>query len=103
MTSSLLRKSSIWVLLSTAALLMNGCGKSVTGHYSDDSNMFSVDLKSDGTATVNIGGTTQQGKYTADSKTVTLTVDGETKTFTIYDDGTLGGGNGITLKKRTSS
>jgi hypothetical protein len=99
MMITLFRRIFIVVLLGCTMGYVAGCGKSVSGKYADDSGAFSVEFKSDGKATVAIAGSTIDATYTIDGKSVSVNAGGDIKTFTINDDGSLGG-PGVTLKKK---
>lgn len=99
MSFSLFRRMGILLVLGCVMDCVSGCGKSVSGVYADDSNAFSIDFKSGGKATVTIGGSALDADYTVDGKTVTVKSNGDTKVFTINDDGSLAG-PGTTLKKK---
>src|SRR5689334_22832082 len=75
-----------------AGLLLAACGKSsaVAGStYEGVGGAMSVEFKSDGKATTTIGGQAADCTYTEDSKTVTLTCQGQPIVLTINGDGTL--------------
>ena len=99
MSFSLLRRMGIPLVLGSVMVCITGCGKTVSGVYADDANLLSIDFKSGGKATVTIGGTALDADYTVNGKTVTVKSNGDTKVFTINDDGSLAG-PGTTLKKK---
>jgi hypothetical protein len=96
---STFRRVFMVVVLGCALVYVAGCGKSVSGKYADDAGAFAVEFKSDGKATVTIGGTSLDATYTVNGKNVSVNAGGDTKTFTLNDDGSLAG-PGLTLKKK---
>jgi hypothetical protein len=99
MIRALTRKAVMGLVLASSLVLVAGCGKSVSGKYTDDTGIYSVEFKSDGKATVTIGGTAIDATYTVDGKNVSVKAGPDVKAFTINDDGSLSGG-GDTLKKK---
>jgi hypothetical protein len=93
------RRIFILAILLSVPLYVMGCGKSVSGVYTDDSNSMSVNFQSGGKASVTVLGSTMDGTYTIDGKTLTVNMNGDNKVFTINDDGSIAG-PGTTLKKK---
>jgi hypothetical protein len=99
MIHALTRKALVALVLASSLVYVAGCGKSVSGKYADDTGLMAVEFKSDGKATVTIGGTAIDATYTVDGKNVSVKAGADVKAFTINDDGSLSGG-GDTLKKK---
>jgi hypothetical protein len=99
MIGTAFRRVLMVVVLGCTMVYVAGCGKSVSGKYVDDAGAFAVEFKPDGKATVTILGSTIDATYTVDGKNVSVNASGDIKTFTINDDGSLGG-PGVTLKKK---
>jgi len=99
MMGTLFRRVFMVVVLGCTMVYVAGCGKSVSGKYTDDAGAFSVEFKSGGKATITIGGSAIDATYTIDGKNVSVNAGGDVKTFMINDDGSLGG-PGVTLKKK---
>jgi hypothetical protein len=77
----------------TMSLLLASCGsKSVAGDtYEGAGGAFSVEFQSGGKAVTTIAGAKVDCTYTEDSKTVTLTCEGQPVALTVNDDGSLSG------------
>lgn len=75
-----------------ASLVLAACGKSVSGStYEGVGGGFTVEFQSAGKAVTTIAGAKADCTYTEDSKTVTLTCEGQPAVLTINDDGSLSG------------
>ena len=108
------------LMIATLMILCVGCGKGskdVSGTYKitsiggksvadlqkqyDDAgmdvkiaDMFKMELKSDGTFTMEYSGETQSGTYKVDGEKISMTIDGDTEEGTIKDGKiTLGSGD----------
>ncbi len=77
----------------TVSVMLAGCGsKSVAGNtYEAVGGAFSVEFQSGGKAVTTIAGNKVDCTYTEDSKTVTLTCEGQPVALTVNDDGSLSG------------
>jgi hypothetical protein len=95
-----IRRALMVIVLGSAMVFVAGCGKSVSGVYAADGGALTVDFQADGKATITtMLGSAMDATYTVDGKNVTVKMNGESKVFTINDDGSLAG-PGITLKKK---
>ena len=77
----------------TISVMLASCGsKSVAGNtYEGAGGAFSVEFQSGGKAITTIAGNKADCTYTEDSKTVTLTCEGQPVDLTVNDDGSLSG------------
>ena len=79
-------------MLCGASLLLASCGKSVSGStYEGGGGAVKVEFQSGGKAVTTIGPLSTNCTYTEDSKSVTLTCEGQPAVLTINDDGSLSG------------
>jgi hypothetical protein len=79
-------------LVCGASLILASCGKSVSGSaYEGVGGGVSIEFQSGGKAVASLGGVKSDCTYTEDSKTVTLTCEGQPAVLTINDDGSLSG------------
>jgi len=77
-----LRCAALTAILVCLCCALAGCGKSVTGTYSDPASGFTLELKSGGEATITFMGNSGPGTYKVE----------------IYQSGYLVGNASITLK-----
>jgi uncharacterized lipoprotein YehR (DUF1307 family) len=84
-----LAKAAIVVL---TAIVLTGCGKSMSGTYAND--MMQVEFKSGSKAylTMKMSGSTVEASYSVDGDKITLKNQAGNIVFTQNSDGTLGGG-----------
>jgi hypothetical protein len=79
----------IIVVVVGATLAILGCG-GVSGHtYQAAGGMVQIEFQSGGKANLSLGPLKTACTYVEDSKTVTLTCEGDKTVFTIGSDGTL--------------
>ena len=74
-------------------IVLAGCGKSITGTYSDSPHSVVLDLKSGGKANFTYMGDVADCKYSVSDPKLTLNCEGDagTTVFTIHDNDTLTG------------
>ena len=72
--------------------ILAGCGSKVEGTYKGP--MGQIVLKSGGKAELTMMGQTGQGTYKVDGKSVAVTFDGQTNTFTLEKNCLTGGFGG---------
>ena len=90
--NTLLRRSRVAAIILGAGLILAGCGKSVAGStYEGGGGAVKIDFQSGGKAVMSIGPLATDCTYTEDSKSVTLTCQGQPAVLTINDDGSLSG------------
>ena len=79
-----------------------GCGGKVEGNtYEDNGGVVKIEFKSGGKAYVSTGPATNTCRYEENSKSVTLTCEGDKTVFTVDDDGDLNGPPGGFLTRLT--
>jgi hypothetical protein len=90
--NSMFQRVSFITLALAASLILNACGKSVSGNTYAGADGVTVAFQSGGKATTALGGIKSDCTYTEDGKTVSLTCEGgEPAALTINDDGSLSG------------
>lgn len=87
------KRGGLIVVALTLSVVLASCGsKSVSGNtYEGAGGAFSVEFQSGGKAVTTIAGNKVDCTYTEDSKTVTLTCEGQPVALTVNDDGSLSG------------
>ncbi len=89
---TLLHRVKLIATVGTASLVLAGCGKSVAGStYEGVGGAVKIEFQSGGKAVTSIGPLSTDCTYTEDSKSVTLTCEGQPTVLTINDDGSLSG------------
>ena len=89
----MLHKSKIFIAGACLAAL-GGCGKSMTGTYSDANGAVILELRSGGQASFTFMGDVENCTYESNAKQLTLTCKGSpapVTVFNIHDDGSLTG------------
>ena len=89
----MLHKSKIFIAGSCLAALA-GCGKSMTGTYTDVNGAVILELRSGGQASFTFMGDVENCTYESNAKQLTLTCKGSpapVTDFNIHDDGSLTG------------
>ena|SRR5258706_5665670 len=92
--NSILHRVRFITLALAASLILSACGKSVSvsgNTYEGAGGGFTVEFQSGGKAVTTIAGAKADCTYTEDSKSVTLTCEGQPAVLTINDDGSLSG------------
>jgi hypothetical protein len=85
-------RAKFFALACGASLILASCGKSVSGStYEGAGGGVTIEFQSGGKAVTSLGGVKSDCTYTEDSKTVTLTCEGQPAVLTINDDGSLSG------------
>ncbi|HEY2891855.1 MAG TPA: hypothetical protein VGJ31_14560 [Dongiaceae bacterium] len=87
------KRSGLIAVALTMSVMLASCGsKSVAGNtYEGAGGAFSVEFQSGGKAVTTIAGNKVDCTYAEDSKTVTLTCEGQPVALTVNDDGSLSG------------
>ena len=101
MTALLGRSRSVAIIV-VASLTLVGCGKSVAGStYEGVGGAVTIEFQSGGKAVTSIGPLATNCTYTEDSKSVTLTCEGQSTVLTLNDDGSLSGPAGSMMGRLT--
>ena len=90
---TVLKRGGLIAVALTMSVMLASCGsKSVAGNtYEAAGGAFSVEFQSGGKAVTTIAGNKVDCTYVEDSKTVTLTCEGQPVALTVNDDGSLSG------------
>ena len=84
-----------WITLAAAsAILVAGCGNSISGTYSGKGSgmLDKLEFKSDGKVELSFMGAIQEGSFVVEDKRVKITNAGSTQIFKIDDKGCLDAG-----------
>src|ERR1017187_10551061 len=86
-----LRCAALTAILVCLCCALAGCGKSVTGTYTDPASGYTLELKSGGEATITFMGNSGSCTYKVDGNQVAVTCQGGGGggVFTIQSDGSL--------------
>jgi hypothetical protein len=93
MIRRMFRATAIVAFIAFSSLMIMGCGKSVSGKYTDASGAITVDFES-GKATITTPpplNTSETVDYTVSGNTITFTSNGASVNLTIQSDGSITG------------
>jgi hypothetical protein len=89
---AILHRVQFVALVFAASLVLTSCGKSVQGStYADANGALKIEFQSGGKAVTTIAGLPANCTYIEESKSITLTCEGQPVVFTLNDDGSLSG------------
>ena len=89
---TILHRALLAATLLTAGFGLAACGDSVEGNtYTDAENVITLQFLSGGKASVKMGPIGGECTYKESGKSVAVTCNGTTQSFTVNDDGSLGG------------
>lgn len=77
--------------LAVLVLLLGSCGSKLQGHYSNVNGTVTLELESDGKASLTLMGESIPCTYRVDGSRVSIDCKGDTTLFTIQSDGSLAG------------